>query len=362
MESLAESDLGFIKAIGDLDPTESSATGRDVWFTATIPDNDKAAQKLTGRLGFQEVGYSTNGASTSIIKTKPIVRALRNSKGIYEHVRAADLAPVLKPRPDPWDRYWEPKPVMADRVVLLPMTSANQTAYETVISAYQSTIFSRFLGTSHTPSKSKTDLHLIVYSDAFQDRRSYGIYKLADLVGLPSDMKPTDKQQEKCIGLVSLTGQLSLPSSSSGSGSLRRFNWEIDVTIIPSERKKGYGKESSKAAINALLEEGAGEFQEKDYDSQTKPKRPQFGVKGSQGFGEKVVMTGQFEKSNGAAKALLKALGFHTQAGIGETEKVLVSGSSKAALELMVRPVGALEGHEKTKHWVWAPESQPDHK
>jgi hypothetical protein len=356
MDSLEESDLAVIKA-GE----PESLNGLDVSFTAIIPEHDTAAQRLTGQLGFKEVGYSTDGAGTSIMKSKPVVRYLPNSQGIYGYVRAVDLLPVPKPRSDPWDHYWEPNPVVADRVALLPMTSANQTAYEAVISASQRTIFSRFLGISHTPSKPNTDLHLIVRSDAFQDRRSYGVYRLVDLVGLTSDMKPTEDQQKKCIGLITLKGGPVLPSSNAENGGLRRFNWEIDVTIIPSERKQGYGKESAEAAIKTFLEEGAGEFDEKDDDPKTKFKRPQFGVKGSQGLGEEVVMIGQFEENNHAAKALLKALGFLKQSGIREVEKAQVSGSSKAALEVMVRPIGALGGTEKNICWVWASESQLDH-
>jgi hypothetical protein len=354
MQSLAEAELEYIKASKDHDLTHEPVNGRDVRFTATMPENDTAAKSLTGQLAFQEVGYSTDGRHTSIIKAKSLSRCRLNAQGVYENVSPADLAVVS--RPDPWDRYWEPRPVVADRVVLLPMTSADQTAYEAATSTLQRTVSSRSLETLPTPSDSKTDLRLIVFSDALQDQRSYGIFKLVDLVGLPSDMKTNEDQKRKCIGLVTLAGRLGPPPSSPENGGLRRFNWELDVTIIPSERKQGYGKESAKAAIKALLEEGAGE--END-ESHNKLKRSRFGVKGSQGLGEEVFITGRFAKNNAAAKALLKALRFHSPSGVIATEKVQVSKDSKDVSELMVRPVGSLEGHEKTKEWVWASESQP---
>jgi hypothetical protein len=352
MQSLAESELEVITAKYDWD--QGPGNGRDVWFTATMPEGDTAAKSLTGQLGLQEVGYSTDGRRTKIIKTKPVIRCRLNAQGVYENVKATDVA--LVSRPDPWDRFWEPRPVVADRVVLLPMTSADQTAYEAATSASHLGVLNRSLGTLPTPSNSKTDLSLIVFSDALQDRRLYGIFKLTDLVGLPSDMKATKAQQRKCIGLVNLTGRLVPPSSGPKNGELRRLTWELDVTIIPNERKQGYGKESAKTAINALLEEGAGEFDEKDYESHDKPKRPRFGVKGSQGLGEEVIITGRFEKNNVAAKALLNTLGFQSPSGVRETGKVEVSKNSEAAPELMVRPVGALKGNEKGTGWVWARE------
>jgi hypothetical protein len=325
MQSLMECDLEVIQATKD----------RDVWFTAFMPENDTATKRLTGQLGFEEMGYATNGRYTEIFKTKALVRCLPNAQGIYESVRAADVA--LLPRRDPWDRYWQPKATVADRVVLLPMTSADQTAFEAVTSASQRTGFARFLGTSAVPPISKTDLHLIVFSDEFQDRRSYGIFKLTDLVGLPSDMKATEDQQRKCIGLVTLIGQLEPLSSSPENVGPRRFNWELEVTMIPSNRKQGYGNESSRAAIKALFEEGAGDFDEKDYESQNTRTRPRFGFKGSQGLGEEVIIIGRFEKSNVAAKALLKTLGFHSPSGASATAKVQVGEHSENVLELMVR-------------------------
>jgi len=72
-----------------------------------------------------------------------------------------------------------------------------------------------------------------------------------------------------------------------------------------------------------------------------------------------VILTGRFEKNNVAAKALLKALGFCSPSGVTATEKIQVGEHSKAVLESMVRPVGALEGDEKGKGWLWASEPQP---